>query len=94
MVFVLIGLAEAGVRLGRKTYLVDAAPPENRATFTAFSNSVVGILAIFSGALAVIAQWLGATAMLIVIALLMLAGHYTCRRMPEAEQMLSTPPEG
>lgn len=30
LVCVIIGIAEAGVRLGRKTYLVDGAPPTRR----------------------------------------------------------------
>ena len=33
-VFILLGLAEAGVRLGRKTYLVDALPADERPTYT------------------------------------------------------------
>lgn len=91
IVFMLIGLAEAGVRLGRKTYLVDATPAEKRATYTAFSNSLIGLLAILSGLAGLIAQWFGATAMLLVISLLMLAGIRACGRMPEAGAMLKVP---
>lgn len=88
IVFVLIGLAESGARLGRKTYLVDAAPQEDRATYTAFSNSLVGILAIIAGGVGLIAQWLGATTMLLAIAVFILLSYFACRNMPEAEQML------
>lgn len=88
IVFVLIGLAEAGVRLGRKTYLVDAAPADERATYTAFSNSTVGVIAILSGSIGIIAQWLGTTAIIAVIAAVMLLGVAACRKMPEAEEML------
>ncbi len=61
VIFVLIGLAESGVRLGgRKTYLVDASPKQDRTTFTAFSNSVVGgVLALLSGSIGMIAHWAG-----------------------------------
>ncbi|WP_321368498.1 MFS transporter [uncultured Desulfuromusa sp.] len=89
LVFVLIGLAEAGVRLGRKTYLVDAAPADERATYTAFSNSFVGILAIVSGVTGLIAQWLGASVMIFAIAIFMLLGFWVCRQMPEADAMIS-----
>jgi len=88
LVFVLIGLAEAGVRLGRKTYLVDAAPPDERATYTAFSNSFVGVVAIVSGATGIIAQWLGASVMISAIAVFMLLGFLACRQMPEADVMV------
>lgn len=88
LVFVLIGLAEAGVRLGRKTYLVDATPHEERATYTAFSNSMVGIIAIISGVTGLIAQWLGASITLLAIAGFMLVGFLACRQMPEADAMI------
>ncbi len=90
LVFVLIGLAEAGVRLGRKTYLVDAAPHEERATYTAFSNSMVGFIAIASGITGLIAQWLGASIMLLTIAAFMLFSFLACRKMPEADTMINT----
>jgi hypothetical protein len=87
LVFVLIGLAEAGVRLGRKTYLVDATPHNERATYTAFSNSLVGVVALLSGLTGVIAHQFGAATMLVVLLLLMLAAYGACRRMPEAAMM-------
>jgi hypothetical protein len=87
LVFVLIGLAEAGARLGRKTYLVDATPHSTRATYTAFSNSLIGVVALLSGLTGVIAHQLGAATMLVVLLLLMLAAYGACRRMPEAAMM-------
>jgi len=88
IVFVLIGLAEAGVRLGRKTYLVDATPQDDRPTYTAFSNISIGILALLSGATGLIAQKLGPASMLVFIAAVMLSGYFACLRMPEAADML------
>ena len=87
LVFLLIGLAEAGVRLGRKTYLVDATPHTERATYTAFSNSLIGVVALFSGITGLIAHQFGAAIMLVVVLLLMLAAYWACRQMPEADQM-------
>ena len=89
LAFVLIGLAEAGVRLGRKTYLVDATPQDERATYTAFSNSLIGILALLSGVSGVIAQALGPVPMLIIIALISGSAALVCRRLPEAGRMLT-----
>ena len=88
LVFVLIGLAESGVRLGRKTYLVDATATDERATVTAFSNSIIGILAIVCGIAGLIAQLLGASAMLLTFGLFLLLGIRVCQRLPEAGAML------
>ncbi|SHJ19159.1 Major Facilitator Superfamily protein [Malonomonas rubra DSM 5091] len=90
LVFVLIGLAESGVRLGRKTYLVDAVPQDERATYTAFSNSTIGLLAVASGLAGLVAQWFGPTWMLVCLLLLMLVAIRACRLMPEAETMLDS----
>jgi hypothetical protein len=86
--FVLMGLAEAGVRLGRKTYLVDAAPKDERVVFTAFSNSVIGILSFFSGLLGIVAEKSGSLGIIIVLGILSLFAAYTSYRMPEAGDML------
>jgi MFS family permease len=85
VVFVLIGLAEAGVRLGRKTWLVDAAPAEDRPTWVAFSNTSIGLLTLVAGGLGLIAQFFGAAAMVIALVLLALLGAAAASVMPEAE---------
>jgi len=92
LVFVLIGLAEAGVRLGRKTYLVDAVPAAERATYTAFSNSLIGFIALLSGAAGLLAQWLGATPLLLVVLGLLCCAVAACRTLPAAERMLDDAP--
>ncbi|MCR9144446.1 MAG: MFS transporter [bacterium] len=50
LVFFALGVSYAGVRLGRKTYIVDAAPPEYRSLFVALGNSVIGVLTLVWGA--------------------------------------------
>jgi len=85
--FLMVGLAESGVRLGRKTYLVDAAPKDERATYTAFSNSVIGILALMTGGLGLVAEHFGTSVAVLVIGLTGLAGAVLARSMPEAEAM-------
>ncbi len=87
LAFLMVGLAESGVRLGRKTYLVDAAPKDERATYTAFSNSVIGILALATGALGLLAEHVGTYAPVIIIGITGLAGAMMARAMPEADKM-------
>ncbi|WP_440995550.1 MFS transporter [Arhodomonas sp. SL1] len=94
LVFVLLGIAEQGVRLGRKTYLVDAAPADERALYVAFSNTSVGLLALAGGALGVLAQWLGVAAVVALLGVLGAGGALMARIMPEAEHMLGGGQEG
>lgn len=89
-VFLLVGIAEAGVRLGRKTYLVDAAPSDERATLVAFSNTSVGVLALAAGALGLVATALGSAAVVGLMGALALVGAFAAYAMPEAERMMDT----
>lgn len=58
LLFVLM-IAHQGVRLGRSVHVVDMADADNRATYTALSNSVVGVILLAAGVFGVIAQWFG-----------------------------------
>jgi hypothetical protein len=88
LVFMLLGLTEAGVRLGRKTYLVDAVPQAERATYTAISNTLVGIVAVGTGLAGLIAQYGGPLIMIVVLGLGALCSAVACLRLPEADRML------
>lgn len=50
LVFVL-ALAHAGIRIGRKTYLLDLGGGHKRIDYVAVSNSVIGVLLLLEGAL-------------------------------------------
>jgi hypothetical protein len=65
LLFVLM-IAHQGVRLGRSVHVVDMADRDNRATYTAISNSVVGLILLAGGVFGVIAQWLGIGAVLAI----------------------------
>jgi MFS family permease len=55
----LAAVAHQGVRIGRKTYLVDLANAENRASYVAISNTVIGVFVLAGGGLGWIAQRFG-----------------------------------
>jgi len=67
LLFVLM-IAHQGVRLGRSVHVVDMADRDDRATYTALSNSVVGLILLAGGVFGVIAQWLGIGAVLAMFA--------------------------
>ena len=69
LLFVLM-IAHQGVRLGRSVHVVDMADRDSRATYTALSNSVVGLLLLAGGIFGLVAQWLGIGAVLLLFALM------------------------
>jgi len=88
LVFFVLGIAEAGVRLGRKTYLVDAAPKDERPLFVAFANSAVGLVTLAAGAIGFVAQGFDPAVAIAVLAVVALAGAAAALAMPEADAMM------
>lgn len=66
VLFFVLMIAHQGVRLGRSVHVVDMADRDDRATYTALSNSVVGLILLAAGVFGVIAQWLGIGAVLAI----------------------------
>jgi len=62
-----LGLAHAGVRLGRKTYMVDMAEGNRRTDYVAVSNSVIGALLLVSGVIGGVAATVSVEATLALL---------------------------
>lgn len=82
VLFVLM-IAYHGVRQGRVIYLVDMAPPDSRATYTAVSNTVIGILLLGSGLFAALASLAGPHVTLLIFAVMSLAAVLVTRGLEE-----------
>ncbi|PMR73189.1 MFS transporter [Billgrantia endophytica] len=87
LVYALLVVVHAGVRLGRKTYLVDMAGQDKRALYVALSNTITGVLMLLVGGLVgALAQWLGTAWLLLVLAAMGLAAAASATRLPEVER--------
>ncbi|APX92415.1 MFS transporter [Halomonas sp. 1513] len=83
----LLVVVHAGVRLGRKTYLVDMVGQDKRALYVALSNTLTGALMLaVGGIIGALAQWLGTTALLAILAVTALGAAICAQRLPEVEQ--------
>ncbi|MDX1434879.1 MAG: MFS transporter [Gammaproteobacteria bacterium] len=80
-----LGIAHAGVRIGRKTYLVDMATEETRAAYVAVSNTIIGVILFATGAVGAVTYTLGAGGAIIVLSAFALAGAICAWRLPELE---------
>lgn len=86
IVYGVLVIAHAGIRLGRKTYVVDMAGRDDRALYVALSNTLTGLLMLIVGAIiGVLAQWLGSAGLLLVLALCAFAAAVTAQRLPQVE---------
>ncbi len=83
------GFAQAGTRLGRKTYLVDAAPKEERPLYVAVSNTMTGIIFLTSSIIGLLAGLIGVQGVIFVFMLMMVSGSWLALRLPVPEAMVA-----
>ncbi len=74
-------VAHAGVRIGRKTHIVDLAGGDRKAEYVALSNTLIGILLLLMGALSGALLAFGPQVAVAGLALLALAGAATALAM-------------
>ncbi len=86
--FFLIGTAHTGIRLGRKTYLVDMAKEQNRARLVAVSNTLIGVIVLGGGAFGFLGDWIGTSGVVLVFALLGGVGGAMALRLPLADNAI------
>jgi hypothetical protein len=82
LVIFIFYLGHSAVRLGRKTYLIDMATPDNRAQLVAVSNTLIGALLLIIGALS---SWLsvwGVLPVLCALAAMCAAGALLAVKLP------------
>lgn len=85
LAFFVLSIAHAGVRLGRKTYLVDMASGNKRTDYTAVSNTVIGLLLLVTGGLSALASLISAEVVIVMLGLLGAAGAVSAVRLAEVE---------
>jgi predicted MFS family arabinose efflux permease len=83
--YFLLSIAHAGVRLGRKTHLVDIATAENRASYVAVSNTIIGVMLLVGGALAGAAASLGTAGAILVLAAVSALAAWSAWQLQEAQ---------
>ncbi|WP_447553470.1 MFS transporter [Vreelandella sp. EE22] len=86
LVYALLVIVHHGVRLGRKTYLIDIATQDNRALYVALSNTLTGVLMlVVGGVIGALAQWLGSATLLLVLAFTASCAILSAYYLPEVE---------
>lgn len=85
-IYFLLAVAHTGVRLGRKTHLVDMAGGEKRASYVAVSNTLIGIVLLLGGALGMLADAAGPAITVLVFAILAALGAIASLSLTEAQQ--------
>ena len=83
--FFILGVAHSGVRLGRKTYIVDLAGGNKRTDYVAVSNTVIGLILLLTGGISAIASVISPEGIILILSLFGVAGAFTSATLPEVE---------
>jgi hypothetical protein len=81
--YLLLAIAHTGVRIGRKTYVVDLAEGNRRTDYVAVSNTAMGLILLVTGGLSAAAAVIGAEVALLSLAALGAGGVLVARSLPE-----------
>ena len=86
-----LSIAHSGVRVGRKTYIVDLATGNKRTDYVAISNTVIGVLLLLVGSVGALAPLIGNAGVIALLALMGMAGALLGTGLPEtqADQAMS-----
>lgn len=83
--YLLLALAHAGARMGRKTYVVDMAGDERRTRYVGVSNTIIGLVLLATGLLGAVAARFGAEWTLAGLAIAGLGGAAVSMSMKEIQ---------
>lgn len=85
LAFFLLGIAHSGVRVGRKTYVLDMAGGNKRTDYVAVGNSLIGLILLASGLFGLLSGLIGASGMLLLLSALGMAGALLAYTLPEVQ---------
>ncbi len=81
--YFLLAVSHAGVRLGRKTYIVDLAGGNRRTDYVSVSNTVIGVVLLLAGSIGALATVIPTSGVILILATMGLAGAGLSARLPE-----------
>lgn len=84
LLYFLLSLAHQGVRVGRKTYVVDIAEGNRRTDYVAVSNTAIGVVLLFTGMVSAVGAIFSVAWVILGLSLLGLAGVIMGYSLPEA----------
>jgi MFS family permease len=83
--FFVLSVAHSGVRLGRKTYIIDMAGGNRRTDYVAVSNTVIGVILLLTGSIAALATVVTPAGIILILSICGLIGVAAGAALPEVE---------
>lgn len=84
--FFMLSISHAGVRMGRKTYIVDLAGGNKRTDYVAVSNTVIGVVLLAAGSIGALSSVISISGVIVILAAMGIAGAWMSSTLPEVTE--------
>ena len=85
-IILLVSIAHNGVRVGRKTYIVNIAEGNRRITYVSASNTVIAIVLLLVGGMTSLLSTLSITWAIGILGVMGFVGSYLSHHLPDARE--------
>jgi len=86
LVYFFLSIAHQGVRVGRKTYVVDLAEGNKRTDYVSVSNTLIGVILLLMGLTGTLATFLSISHIILVLSMLGIMGAWMAQTLPDVEK--------
>ncbi|WP_421849123.1 MFS transporter [Marinomonas sp.] len=83
VLYFVLSVAHQGVRIGRKTYLVNLGEGNKRTSYVSVSNTIIGFVLLAMSGISLLTYSISLESLILVFSLITLAGVYVAIRLPE-----------
>jgi MFS family permease len=83
--YFVLSIAHQGVRLGRKTYVVNMAEGNKRTDYVSVGNTLIGVVLLLMGFVSALEPWIGIAGVIFILSLMGILGSWMATRLPEVE---------
>ena len=89
LIYFVLTVGYQGIRIGRKTYLVDLAGGNKRTDYVAVSNTIIGIVLLFTGLIGVLHSVIGLSGIILLLSLCGVVGIILASKLPELDDEIT-----
>lgn len=87
IMYFILSIAHQGVRLGRKTYVVNMAKGNQRTDYVSVSNTLIGGILLVTGLISALEPWVGISGLILILSFMGLMGSWMAFQLPEVESI-------
>ncbi|HCG78375.1 MAG TPA: MFS transporter, partial [Oceanospirillales bacterium] len=85
LLYFVLSIAHQGVRLGRKTYVVNLGEGNKRTDYVSVGNTLIGVMLLMTGFISLLEPLIGVSGVILILSFMGMAGSWMAIKLPEVE---------